>query len=105
MLNFKSKRITLLVFSGFLIGLLMPPVEYVAVCLADYFLARFRQLFVNDGLALGNPWLSIVFVLVEMTTLFFLARFNRTLAVAALFTATAATVVLLVITSHIPDIS
>ena len=89
---------------GLLIGLLMPPLEFAAVCLADFFLARFRQLFVNDGLALGNPWLSIVFVLVEIITLFFLARFNKTLAAAALTVATGGTILLLVVTSHIPDI-
>ena len=102
--NTKLKRNILLVFSGLMFGLLMPFVEYIAVFLADDKLFRFRQIFVNDGYVMGDPWLSVVFVLVEITSLLFLARLNRIFAAAALTTATAATVVLLEIWSRIPDL-
>jgi hypothetical protein len=81
------KRIIPPVFSGLLIGLLMPPVEYVAVYLADYGFARFRQIFVNDGYIMGNPWISIVFVFMVIFSLFLLARFNKTFVAVALSTA------------------
>ena len=81
------KRIIPLLLLGLLIGLLMPPVEYVAVLLADYGFACFTQIFHKDGFALDDPWLSIVFVLVEIITLFFLTRFNKILTAAALLTA------------------
>ena len=85
--NNKLKQIILPVFSGLLIGLLMPPVEFVAVFLADYGFARFRQIFVKDGYIMGNPWISIVFVFMVIFSLFLLARFNKTFAAVAVLTA------------------
>jgi hypothetical protein len=81
------KRIVIPAFSGLLIGLLMPPVEYVAVIVADISFFSFRVNFVNDGFILGDPWISIVFVFVVIFSLFLLAKFNKTLAAAALSTA------------------
>ena len=87
----KLKQIILLTCSGLLIGLLIPPVEYVAVIVADISFFRFRENFVKDGFALGDPWISIVFVFVVIFSLFFLARSNKTLAAAALSTASITT--------------
>ena len=103
--NPKLERIILFVFSGLLIGLLMPPIEFVAVLIADFGFFRFRQIFTHDDYVMGEPWLSIVFVLVEIFSLYLLARFNKTLATTCLIIATASTVVLLEIMSHLPDIS
>ena len=99
----KLKQIILPVFSGLLIGLLMPPVEYVAVIVADISFFRFRENFVNDGFVLGEPWISIVFVLVEIITLFFLARFNKTLAAAALSAAIISTAYVIYTMSTLTD--
>jgi len=98
------KRVAFTIFSGLLIGLLIPPAEFAAVFYADYEFSCLRQYFINDGYMMGDPWLSIIFVGVEIITLYLIARCNKTLATAALITATASTVVLLEIVSHIPDL-
>lgn len=87
-------KIVLLVCSGLLIGAVMPFVEYVALFLIDLTVALIFQNFLH-GAALGDPWLSIVFVLLEIISLFFMAKYNKILAGSALITAATGTALLL----------
>ena len=94
------KTFLLFALSGLLIGAVMPLVEFVALYALDLTGASALQYFFH-GAALGDPWLSIVFVLVEMSILFFMARYNKTLACAALITTTIGTALVLNFIWHV----
>ena len=103
----KIARKTFLLFAclGLLIGTVMPIVEYLVLFTVDGLSTYTLQLFFKDAFVLADPWFSVVYIIAELVSLFLLARINRTMAAAALITATISTILLLNFVAHLPTIS
>ena len=76
---------------GLVLGVVLPPVLFGTLGLMDMVISIFSDSKFHTDVGLTIPHLYIPFIPIEVISFFFLARFNRTLAAAALLPAILAT--------------
>ena len=81
------KRVALTICIGLVIGAVLPLALMLILGVADIIVINIAYSYFQASVGLTIIWLSILLIPLEITSLFFLARFNKTLTAAALPTA------------------
>ena len=89
---------------GLLVGMALPIVLFLILVVADGILINVAYSRFQAAIGLNKLQVFALLVPLEIISLFFLARFNKTMAVAALFPATGVTLLLLNFLLNLPDI-
>jgi hypothetical protein len=82
-----SSRTALNICIGLVVGMVLPILLFLSLLVADFILINFRYHYYQAGFGLRITQLCILLVPAEIISLFFLAKSNKTLTVAALPTA------------------
>jgi hypothetical protein len=85
--NVSTTKIALTLCIGLVVGIVLPFALFLILFVIDGVVINVAYSRFNAAIGLNELQLSALLVPTEMTSLFFLARFNKIMAAAALFTA------------------
>jgi hypothetical protein len=100
--NVSTTKIALTLCIGLVVGVVLPLALILILGVAAGILVIVAYRYFDTGIGLSPVWLSVLLVLMVIATLFFLVRFNKLLAVAALFTAVISTAYIIYVVVNLP---